>query len=246
MECGLGLTRDLFCLRLLFQDRKNSCPGSHRVLKCCAEACQCGNRAKRGHHRQYRQQESVKPDLSVQIQPACNDGHQDIKAQNKCVRDRKVQSGQAVQLILMPEEGFGLSAKDAHSLLAVIVLDRLIQAADILKHAGREIRRVLPHFFAHIAADPGNDQGHCDAYAEVSRQRQNSQRDMKGTNIDTHDSFHDQRNADRRNRVRVEHFQKFHVRCDQGDQVTLVPSLQFRRAEPSKCAEDAVADKCQY
>ena len=45
--------------------------------------------------------------------------------------------------------------------------------------------------------------------------------------------------------MRIEHFQKFHIRCDQRYQFSFIPAFQPGRAESSERAEYAVADKRQ-
>ena len=104
---------------------------------------------------------------------------------------------------------------------------------------------MLPHFFAHIPADSRDNERNGNANAQIGGKGDAPQRDVEGSDEDAHHRFHCQRDADRRDRVGVEHLKKFHIRGDQGDQIALVPALQSGGAQPSKRAENAVAHDSQ-
>ena len=147
---------------------------------------------------------------------------------------------QVVQRILVPQKDLGLLVHGSHTAAAAVILDRLIETADILQNAGGEVRGVLAHFLSHVAADPGDNKRNNNADTQIGGQSQKPKSCMECADIDTHDRRGHKRDADRRDRMRVEHLKKLHVGSDQGDKVSLVLSLEFGRAEFSERAEHFV------
>ena len=240
VEFDFRFSRDLFCLRLFVQDRKYTRTGGDCILQSRSQARQCRNRTKRGKERQYRDQKAVKTHLSGRVEPPGADCHQHIKYQYKGIGDRQVKASQAVQRILVPQKDFGLLVHGSHTAAAAVILDRLIETADILQNAGGEVRGVLAHFLSHVAADPGDNKRNNNADTQIGGQSQKPQACMECADIDTHDRRGHKRDADRRDRMRVEHLKKLHIGSDQGDKVSLVLSLELGRAESSERAEHFV------
>ena len=102
---------------------------------------------------------------------------------------------------------------------------------------------MLPDFVAHVPADARDNDRHHYTDTQKGSQCQKTEPDVEGPDINAHHGLHDKCDADGRNSVRVEHFQKLYVRSDQRDQVTFVPDFELGGAEPSQRAEYSVADE---
>ena len=129
--------------------------------------------------------------------------------------------------------------------LCILVLQGVPQAAQALQHAAVGIGQglaVLPgHPVTALGAPDGQDHTHQQVACQQHQCRQNVVAGHKARHADDTDDG----NADGRNGVGVEHFQRLDVGGDQGDQVAAVTALQLGRGQAAQRAEHLIPDEGQ-
>ena len=100
-KCCQILSRDIFGLRSFVQDRKYAGTRGDRRLQGCSQTGQCGNRSKRTHERDERDQEAVQPYHPVRIKRSAKHEHGKVEDQDHCIGQCKVHSCKLIQLSLL-------------------------------------------------------------------------------------------------------------------------------------------------
>ena len=127
----------------------------------------------------------------------------------------------------------------------VLILQGIPQAAQAFQHIAVGIGQRLPVF-------PGNGlSALCAphrqrrAHQQIARQQRQRGQDVPVRGKGSHARRPEHGNAHRRDGVGVEHFQRFDVGGDQGDQVTPVAAFQLCGGQAAQCAEHLIPDERQ-
>ena len=123
--------------------------------------------------------------------------HCNVKHENKCVRQRKIEACQLIQLALIFGKLLCLAVHAVHSLHTVSILHRFVQSTDIFENVSSKLAGLRSDLIACISASLGDDKRQYNAHADEGAECKQTERPVIAADENYHNKLHQKRNADR-------------------------------------------------
>ena len=231
--------------RLFVQQVQHTVGAGKHLGQAGTEVGQCHHRAKGAQSRQGADEHPFLAHLPVPVQLQAHSQHRDDREQDQGVGDGHGQALAVFQGLLLLAQCLAVGRDAGRTGGGVLILQGIAQAAQALQHIAVGVGQGLPVLPGHLvtALCAPHRQGH--AHQQVPGQQHQRGQDVVTGHKTGHADDTDAGDADGRDGVGIEHFQRLDVGGDQGDQVAAVTALQLGRGQAAQRAEHLIPDEGQ-